>query len=79
MTELWTANKYLNEPVGDGGRARVPSLWAKDEHGNKVEYNSNEEKADALARAFSPCRPETSVPEEYDYPEPLPKPAPIRG
>ena len=24
--DLWTANRYIRDPVGDGGRPRIPSL-----------------------------------------------------
>jgi hypothetical protein len=31
--QLWTANKYLAEPVGDGGRTRIPTLKVTSEDG----------------------------------------------
>jgi hypothetical protein len=24
--DLWTANKYFKEPIGDGGKTRIPTL-----------------------------------------------------
>lgn len=74
--KMWTANRYLKEPSGDSGRARIPMLRAKDKHGTEVEYNSNDEKAEILTKLFFPSRPDSSVPENFQYPKPLPYPPP---
>jgi len=76
--ELWTANKYIKEPAGDGGRARIPTLKVKQEDGTTKNVDTNEGKTTALARSFFPPKPlATSVPENYEYPEPLPDPPQI--
>jgi hypothetical protein len=45
--DLWTANKYLREPTGDGGKSRIPTLKVVDEGANRLvrEINTNEGKA----------------------------------
>ena len=78
--DLWTANKYFKEPTGDGGRSRIPTLKVSDEGADRPpqEINTNDGKAKILAQAFFPKKPDqTRVPENYEYPEPLPPPPPI--
>ncbi|KIJ98004.1 hypothetical protein K443DRAFT_104713, partial [Laccaria amethystina LaAM-08-1] len=73
-------NRYLREPTGDGGKSRVPTLKVASEDTNGLlrEVNTNEGKARALAHLFFPKKPDVSrVPENYEYPEPLPQPPPI--
>jgi ribonuclease HI/endonuclease/exonuclease/phosphatase family metal-dependent hydrolase len=76
--EIWTANKYIKEPVGDGGSPRIPTLKVKNAAGREVTINNNEEKAKIFAATFFPPPP---PPEEaltgYEYPEPLPDPPQI--
>ena len=76
--DIWTANKYLKSPVGDGGLPRIPTIKTRNEEGIEVTINDNEDKAKAFAKAFFPPPPEPmeadNVP--YDYPEPLPDPPP---
>jgi len=70
--QLWTANKYLTEPVGDGGRTRIPTLKIVNNEGQTIELNSNDEKAAALARSFFPAKPaQNHVPPNYEYPTAL--------
>jgi ribonuclease HI len=70
--QLWTANKYLAEPVGDGGRTRIPTLKVASENGQTTEASSNDEKANALAKSFFPEKPNRDlVPPNADYPEPV--------
>ena len=72
---IWTANKYLKHPVGDGGNPRIPTLVTKDEQGNEMETNDNENKAKLFTKTFFPPPPELNandIPQEY--PEPLPDP-----
>jgi hypothetical protein len=70
--QLWTANRYLTEPVGDGGRTRIPTLKVGTINGSTVDAYTNEEKANALVKTFFPARPaEDTAPENYVYPEPV--------
>lgn len=50
--DIWTANKYLKSPVGDGGQPRIPTIKTRDEEGNTMEVNDNEDKAKVFAKAF---------------------------
>jgi len=76
--DVWTANRYVKNPVGDGGNPRIPTLKLVDPDGRGREINTNDDKAKAFSDAFFPKPPQTSsVPAEYDYPEPLPDPPPI--
>lgn len=74
--DIWTANKYLKNPVGDGGIPRIPTIKTKDEEGREVEINNNEDKAKAFAKTFFPPPPAQPEDEDapYDYPAPLPDP-----
>jgi len=75
--DLWTANQYLKEPIGDGGKTCIPTLKVpvEGEDGLLQEINTNEGKAKILAQIFFPKKPELSrVPENHEYPEPLPPP-----
>jgi hypothetical protein len=70
--ELWIAHKYISNPTGDGGCTRIPPLKVKDENGAETEAVSNEEKSKVFTKTlFPPPLEETTVPDEYDYPEPL--------
>ena len=76
--EIWTANKYIREPVGDGGNPRIPTLKTKNAAGIEVSINSNEEKAKLLAKTFFP--PPPIIVNDFTnfiYPEPLPDPPQI--
>jgi len=55
--EMWIANKFIKEPVGDGGRPRIPTLKINTPDGYR-EVSSNKEKAQAIATAFFPSKPE---------------------
>jgi hypothetical protein len=73
--EMWTANKYIKEPVGDGGNPRIPTLKVKNAAGIETLVNDNDKKAKTFASVFFPPPP----PAEnafigYGYPEPLPDP-----
>ena len=52
------ANKYLKNPVGDGGLPRIPTINARNEEGVVVEVNDNEDKAKLFAKAFFPLPPQ---------------------
>ena len=76
--EIWTANKYLKEPVGDGGNPRIPTLKVKSAIGRETLINNNEEKAKIFETTFfPPPPPPTDNLADFDYPEPLPDPPKI--
>jgi hypothetical protein len=33
VNDIWTANKYIREPIGDGGNPRIPTLKSKTQPG----------------------------------------------
>ena len=73
--EIWTANKYLKDPVGDGGSPRIPTLRTKNKLGREVEVNDSQEKATLFVKLFFPPPPANStVPANFAYPDPLPTP-----
>jgi len=77
-SDIWTANRYVNTPAGDGGNPRIPTLKVTDPEGNITEVNTNDGKAKAFAESFFPDPPLTSsVPPDFEYPDPLPDPPPI--
>ena len=77
-SDIWTANKYLKEPAGNGGNPRIPTLWAKDKRGREVEVNDSHDKARLFANTFFPPPPlNLSVQTNFDYPEPIPDPPQI--
>ena len=74
-TDIWTANKYIQEPVGDGGSPRIPTLTTKNAEGADIKINSSDDKAKIFAKMFFPPPPQpTNEFDNYDYPQPLPKP-----
>ena len=73
--DIWTANKFIKEPAGDGGAPRIPTLKIKNQAGATITINNNEDKAKTFARTFfPPPPPPPEVQEHYNYPEPLPDP-----
>ena len=77
--DIWTANKYIKSPIGDGGAPRIPMLKTKNEAGENIEVNDNEDKAKVFAKVFfppPPAQPAQAAPQD-DYPAPLPDPPPI--
>ena len=75
-SDIWTANKYLKNPVGDGGMPRIPTLKTKNKEGVESEVNDNNDKAKLFAKTFFPTPPENPEGEEIpqNYPEPLQDP-----
>ena len=72
-TELWTAHRYVTNPVGDGGKARVLMLQVMDPSSVACSLVSNEEKSAALSWLFFHKKPAKSfVPPEALYPLHLP-------
>ena len=75
---IWTVNRYLKDPVGDGGNPRIPTMMTTDEEGRQIETNENQSKATLFAKMFFPPPPATTnIPQNYQYPTPLPDPPPI--
>jgi hypothetical protein len=70
---IWTANKYLKEPAGDSSNPRIPTLKTKNGNDEEVQTSDNSEKANIFAKTFfPPLPPDSSVPNNFEYPEPLP-------
>lgn len=77
-SEIWMANRYIKEPVGDRGNPRIPTLKVKNTAGVEVSVNNNEEKAKIFATAFFPPPPPVENDYEgFEYPAPLPDPPQI--
>ena len=67
--DLWTAQRYMTSPVGDGGKARIPML--KVPHGvNRMKpITTNEEKSLAFSEIFFLKRPASDlIPPNPQYP-----------
>jgi hypothetical protein len=75
-SDIWTANKYLKNPVGDGGLPRIPTIRVRDAAGSETEINDNEDKAKVFVKSFFPPPPtaQEEDPTAFEYPEPLPNP-----
>jgi hypothetical protein len=75
-SDIWTANKYLKNPVGDGGLPRIPTIRVRDAAGSETEINDNEDKAKVFVKSFFPPPPtaQEEDPTAFKYPEPLPNP-----
>ena len=70
--DLWTANKYATESCGDGGKTRIPTLKRPGADGVPIMMSANHEKAEFLAETFFPPPPaESSIPQNYCYPDPV--------
>jgi len=73
--ELWIANKYISNPVNNGGKTRIPALKVTNSSGQIVSVETNEGKSEVLANSFFPKKPDSSsVPDDCVYPPPLPSP-----
>ena len=71
---IYTANKYVTTPIGDGGRTSIPVLKYQNPQGDIAEAITNEEKSQLLARSFFPPPPAVStVPQDAIYPTPVEK------
>lgn len=70
--DLWTANRYISAPAGDGGSTRIPALKHQ-EDGVEKTASANQEKSRVLAKTFFPGRPEAraSNTATQNYPEPV--------
>jgi hypothetical protein len=73
--DLWTSNRYLKDPIGDGGKSRIPMLKVKEVDGTTREIASNDKKAEVFHKVFfSPQVSRFFNTEDYRYSEPLPPP-----
>ena len=77
--DIWTANKFIKEPAGDGGCPRIPALKIRNTEGIVQKINENKDKADTFARTFFPPPPPPQAQDQAPniYPEPLPDPPQI--
>jgi hypothetical protein len=55
---IWTANKYIRDPIGDGGSPRIPTLKTTNAEGEATEITDNQDKAKSFAQVFFPRRPQ---------------------
>lgn len=75
---IWTANKFIREPSGDGGCPRILTLKVRYQAGVEMLINDNEDKARTFTKMFFP--PPPPLPENhknFEYLEPLPDPPQI--
>jgi hypothetical protein len=52
--EIWTANKYLQDPTGDGRSPCIPMLKTKEANRPEKKVNDNQGKANLFAETFPP-------------------------
>ena len=77
-SDVWTAHRYIKAPPGDGGHTRVPTLNGKADDGTPIITTTNQEKGELLAKTLFPPPPESSsVPVDFNYPDPAEKWTPI--
>jgi ribonuclease HI len=74
--DIWTAHKYTNAPVGDGGKSRIPVLKLT-QSGQENIATTNEEKSKMLASSFFPAKPPNKSPTHFAYPKPICELTPI--
>ena len=55
--DLWTAHQYTVGPIGDGGKAHIPTLKVTSEDGTIRDVSSNKEKSRVLHHIFFPGKP----------------------
>jgi len=51
---LWTAHKYLNSEISDGGATRVPTLTSTNQEGHSIQHAANDEKSRTFYNCFFP-------------------------
>ena len=77
-SDIWMANRFIREPVGDDGCPRISALRTIDDEGAERLIKDNDEKANVLAKTFfPPPPPPPQEQEEHEYLEPLPDPPQI--
>jgi len=70
--DIWIASKYITNPGGNGGKSRIPTLRSRSADGSETLAATNEEKSALLASTLFPPPPaSSSVPIDYQYPEPV--------
>ena len=70
--DLWTAHRYINTPQSDGGHTRIPTFHTKTAEGVNITATSNKEKGELFAKALFPPAPlSSSIPADFDYPDPV--------
>jgi ribonuclease HI/exonuclease III len=69
--DLWTAHKYISAPAGDGGKTRIPNLTVQGPEGEHV-HSTNQDKGEALAKAFFPKKPQLENNDQGDEVTPAP-------
>ena len=66
---IWMANRYITNPIGDSSRQRIPMLkvpWPDDA---MAEVTTNEEKVAVFSKSFFPPKPTMMcLPDEPNYP-----------
>jgi len=68
--ELWESHHYVSNPVGDGGKVRIPTLQVIESSRVTRSISSNKEKGAILSCMFFPEKPAQSlVPTEAEYPD----------
>src|SRR5258708_23979610 len=55
--DIWTAHRYISAPASDGGKTRIPSLTIQEANRERT-ASKNEDKCEALVRAFFPNKPQ---------------------
>ena len=69
--EIWTANKYVDSPSTDGGKARIPTLKRQEANGNITDIEDNTAKSQFLFDSFFSQEQWThGVNANAQYPEP---------
>jgi hypothetical protein len=69
--DIWTANKFIREPAGDGGCQRIPTLKVRAPNGTIQSISGNEDKAKVFAKLFFPPPPPNQEDyDQYHYPVP---------
>ena len=67
--DIWTANHYISNPSGNGGRQHIPTLKVPQVDSMMAEITTNEEKAAAFYQSFFPPKPMvTGLPDDPEYP-----------
>lgn len=75
VKDIWAAGKYIDQPYGDGGRSRIPTLKQTMPDDTIRIFDTNTEKAHYLADIFFPTPPDpngdTRETDGFEYPEPV--------
>ena len=71
--QIYTANNYVTNDPSDFSSARIPTLKTLNADNAPILASSNADKIKALSSSFFPPPPDgSSVPEDHNYPTPLP-------